>query len=35
MSYMVDKKGYEEAVKQFWHDFDSREVETGEKGNCI
>lgn len=35
MSYMVDKKGYEQAVKQFWHDFDSREVETDEKGNCI
>lgn len=35
MSYVVDKAGYEQTVKQFWHDFDNREGETGEKGNCI
>ena len=36
MSYMVDRKGYEDAVKRFWNEFDGylnpADTDSMEKG---
>lgn len=35
MSYVVDKEGYEQTVKQFWHDFDGTEDKENDQKNCV